>query len=368
MTLVQPTGATSWTALIQNGDEIVQLQDAEFDDKRLHIPFPHYDAHITARRDQAGSYHGRWTKVTGPEEQSELPFVATPDVMYRFTPTTKPASAAKLAYSWRVQFSKSDEPAVGLFSQDDDGRVIGTFVTTTGDYRYLEGDFDGKRLRLSSFDGAHAFLFDAELTPDGALKGGFWSRDKRHETWRATPSEKGLAADPWTLTKATKNVDLSAIKFADLDGKLRSLGDDPAWQGKPRIIEISGSWCPNCHDAAEHLEKLYQAHKANGLVVIGLMFEVTGNDKRDARQVRRFRDRHQLTYPLLLAGKADRKRVASQVKLIDKLRSYPTMIFVDRTGKVRDIYTGYAGPATGEFHRNQSVEIENRVQRLIGLK
>ncbi len=363
--LIQPNGADGWTALIQNGEETVQLQDVEFDNARLHISFPHYDAHITALKQDDGTYAGRWFKTTGPDKQSELPFTATPNVEYRFPPSTRKAGDQRLAYSWRVKFAKSDDDAVGLFSQSDNGVVTGTFVTTTGDYRFLAGDFDGKRLRLSSFDGAHAFLFSAILTADGTLKGDFWSRDTWHETWTAKPDESGLSVDPWQLTKPRDNVDLASVKFRDLDGNIRSLGDDPAWAGKPRIIEISGSWCPNCHDAAKHLEKLYQKHQGDGLVVMSLMFEVTGNFKRDAQQVRRFRARHNLTYPLLVAGKADRERVADQVQLIDELKSYPTLIFVDRNNRVEAIYTGYAGPATGKYQEAQNSQIATVIGRLM---
>ena len=53
-------------------------------------------------------------------------------------------------------------------------RVTGTLRTNTGDYRYLEGIVDGDSLRLSTFDGAHAFLFTAKVT-DSSLSGTFYS-------------------------------------------------------------------------------------------------------------------------------------------------------------------------------------------------
>ena len=55
-----------------------------------------------------------------------------------------------------------------------DGRVTGTFLTETGDYRYLEGVVDGDSLKLSCFDGSHAFLFHAALDQD-SFRGRFWS-------------------------------------------------------------------------------------------------------------------------------------------------------------------------------------------------
>ena len=55
-------------------------------------------------------------------------------------------------------------PAKGIFFQKDGDVVTGTFRTKTGDYRYLEGVMDGNRLKLSTFDGAHAFLFTATVS------------------------------------------------------------------------------------------------------------------------------------------------------------------------------------------------------------
>ena len=106
-----------------------------------------------------------------------MPFHATHGDAPRF-PAAKPIEASAesdestgFAARWSVNFAKSEDPAVGLFSVDDDGRAQGTFLTTLADYRYLEGTFDGEQLLLSCFDGAHAFLFAANLQSDGTLSG-----------------------------------------------------------------------------------------------------------------------------------------------------------------------------------------------------
>jgi len=43
-----------------------------------------------------------------------------------------------------------------LFKQTKN-KLTGTFLTTTGDYRYLDGIVTGDSLKLSTFDGAHAY-------------------------------------------------------------------------------------------------------------------------------------------------------------------------------------------------------------------
>ena len=104
-----------------------------------------------------------------------------------------------VAGRWAVDFEQDEEPAVAVFRQD--GRnLAGTFLTATGDYRYLAGTLSGDRLRLSCFDGAHAFLFDARLRDDGSLRGDFWSRDSWHDTWTARRDPQATLADGFAQT------------------------------------------------------------------------------------------------------------------------------------------------------------------------
>ena len=49
---------------------------------------------------------------------------------------------------------------MGEFSQAGDS-VAGTFLTETGDHRFLAGQVRGAEMYLSTFDGAHAFLYKA---------------------------------------------------------------------------------------------------------------------------------------------------------------------------------------------------------------
>jgi hypothetical protein len=183
---------------IINGPERIDIPSAIFDGCTVTMMMPHYDARIVAElSDDGRRLSGEWTKRTGDSTFAELPFEAAfdagdPDP--RFTPvdTTSPLPEyppGLFPKTWRVNFESSDDPAVGKFELQNGGRLLGTFLTTTGDYRYLEGSFEQGRLRLSCFDGAHAFLFDASMRVDGTLDGDFWSRDSWHERWTAEPDD-----------------------------------------------------------------------------------------------------------------------------------------------------------------------------------
>ena len=45
--------------------------------------------------------------------------------------------------------------------------------------------------------------------------------------------------------------------------------------------------------------------------------------------------------------------------------SYPTCVFVDRTGKVRRIRTGFYGPSTGQHYVNYTRNLRTFVEQLL---
>ena len=356
-------------AWIANGSERIAVDVASLDAGGIVLRFDHFDSRIQTRFDtKSGAYVGQWVKRTGPSQWSRLACRIEPVTHHpaRFWPPIDTAKWGErsVAGRWSVRFSGSREPSVGMFRQTAGGRVEGTFLTTTGDYRFLAGDFDGTRLRLSCFDGAHAFLFIAKLDPHDQLSGDFWSRDNWHETWTARRDAHAALPDAMELTHWTGSVDLDAIRFPDLDGKPRRLSD-PEFAGRARIIEIFGSWCPNCHDAARYLSELDDRYRGRGLSIVGLAFELTGDFDRDAAQVRRYAERFNITYPLLIAGISDKSAASRAFPLLDRIRAYPTTIFMDAEGNVRAVHTGFSGPATGPEHRALRARFENLIETML---
>lgn len=340
-------------------------------DGDLVIRIDHYDSLLSGRFWQEGpviGFTGEWRKRRGPEEWTKLPFnMGFAERSVWGMRSLPPLAPEKIAGKWSVKFATDETPAVGVFRRDPDDTLSGTFLTTTGDYRYLSGEYDGNQLVLSAFDGAHAFLFTAKLMADGTLSGDFWSGDKHHETWTARRDENASLPDGFALAKVNEGVKLSDISFPDVDGKLRSL-NDPALGGRARIIQIFGTWCPNCHDEAAFLAELHTKYGARGLSIVGLAFEATGDGKRDAEQVRRYAARHQIKYPLLIAGTRDKEKAAKAFPLLDKIIAYPTTIFLHADGRVRAVHTGYSGPATGETHEQLKSKFMGLVEELLNEK
>jgi hypothetical protein len=70
----------------------------------------------------------------------------------------------------------------------------------------------------------------------------------------------------------------------------------------------------------------------------------------DAAQVRRFRDKFAIPFPLLLAGTNDPDAAAATLPQLDGFVAFPTTVFVGRDGRVRRVHAGFYGPAAGAQH------------------
>lgn len=384
-----PFGLRIWregdglAAVAINGDEAAPFSYVRLTATGVELAMEWYDSEILARLDRVGSetLRGRWRR-TSPEGDSILAFEATRNDLpgrpiqprfARMAPidfaagSPDPAMPESVAGHWAMEVTdeKGAQPARGEFHQEG-GRVTGTILTPLGDYRYLEGSYERGRLRLSTFDGAHAFLFDAEVKLDGTMRGQFWSRDSYHAKWtarRVTEDERVLP-DAWRLAGLTNPEGHFDFSFPDLDGNPLSLADE-RFRGKVVLVNIFGSWCPNCNDKAPVLADWHRRYRERGLEIVGLAYEVTGDPERDARQVRRFAERHAIAYPLLLAGTSDKAAAGQTLPDLSAVVAFPTTVFIGRDGRVRGIHTGFAGPGTGRHHDELKAELEALIEKLL---
>ncbi len=370
-----------FAATIINGPEKIKVPELNFSDGELTLRFPHYDSQIVAKpADDGRSLQGTFAKRRGEGKWSRLDFTAK---WHAGEPEDRPKIAHEQLWEkylgrWSVRFSESSEPAVAVFQETESGVPWGTFLTTTGDYRYLSAEVVDPNppskhaaraigdlyLRLSCFDGAHAFLFHGQLNADGAIEGDFWSSETWHEEWIAERDETAELPNGFQQTKWVDSVPLADLVFPDLEGNRVSLADEK-FAGKARIIEIFGSWCPNCHDAASYLGELDAKFGPRGLTIMGLAFEHTGDFQRDVAQVQSYIDRHEVTYPVLLAGLSDKALASEAFPALDRIRSYPTTIFLHGNGRVRAVYSGFSGPATGKAHEELRAEFEALIEELL---
>jgi thiol-disulfide isomerase/thioredoxin len=381
------------TAFLVNGAERIAVPRVELDGEQVLLELPHYDARIRATVLGADGIRlsGTWEKRRGKEEVARVPFDATlasaavDATLAGGAVDATPASGAvepgsdalpqgqrePLTGRWEVKFWDG-EPAVAVLEQRGTSLAV-TFLTPTGDYRYLAGTVRSEEISsgcmadhritftLSCFDGAHAFLFDARLV-GGRLYGDFHSGNWYHDTWKAERDDSAALDDPFAQTRWNGTTKLADLVFPDLDGVPRNLAD---FAGDATLLVVFGSWCPNCHDEARLLAELDRKYRARGLRILMLAFELTGERERDAAQVRIFQERHGLELPFFLGGTADKAAATEALGLVDRVRAFPTTVFVGADGLPRAIHSGFAGPATGDEHAALVREFEQRIEALL---
>ncbi len=265
---------------------------------------------------------------------------------------------------WECHFSPGtadSSVAIGIFNHSQN-KSSGTFLTTTGDYRFLAGEANSKVLILSAFDGAHLFLFEAWMQLDSTIKGTFYSGKHHKEEWTAKRNNNFElpASDKLTFLKdGWKSLQFS---FPDADSNLVSLTDEKFYH-KVVLVQISGSWCPNCMDETRVLIPLYKKYNDQGLEIIMLNFERKDDWSFVQKTLKHEKEVFQIPYPILFAGLTSKS--SESLPMLNKISGYPTLIFIDREGIVRKIETGINGPATGDLYEKWKDDLESYVKKLL---
>ncbi|HEY1024502.1 MAG TPA: TlpA disulfide reductase family protein [Sphingobacteriaceae bacterium] len=354
---------------IINGEERFRVDEITTKDDSILIQMPLFESEIKTVM-KNGHLYGKWIKHLGKEDVA-MDFVAEPDASWRFF-NTNTGSDAHPEGRWAVSFVSEDGKdtthAVGEFKQDG-SKVTGTFLTATGDYRFLEGSVSGNKLYLSCFDGAHAYLFTGELTDENTITNGkFYSGYSYVDNWTAKRDEHAMLPDAYSLTALKPGYDKISFSFPNLEKEEVSLSD-PKFQNKVVIVQFFGSWCPNCMDETAYLAPFYEKYKNKGVEVVGLAYERSTDFERSKRNVRRLKDRFNVTYDMLITGYTnDKEEVAQSLPMLNKFVAFPTLAIIDKKGKVRNIHTGFTGPGTGDHYAEFVEEFEKTVEHLLNEK
>ncbi|MCB9838859.1 MAG: TlpA family protein disulfide reductase [Phycisphaeraceae bacterium] len=387
-----PDEKDSRPGYVRNGAEFLPVSMA-WDDDGLVVDFPHFDSRIDAHFSEDGrSLIGEWTKFR-PAGKSTMRFHAqtidSVDPFYQ--PGERSGEVDSIRFNtwsepvrWRIEFESSGI-AKGFFSKgtakavkvpggiwlpvdtsDITHPLRGTILTPTGDYRFLCGEavdyIDIVRWGgfLSVFDGAHAFRFDfTGPASHDTISGDFYSGNTWHETFTATrlaPGEDFDLPDPFSEV---------SLKPGETRLNLPQL-DDPKYANKPVIVEVFGTWCPNCHDANRLLVELYNQHHAEGLEILGLAYEHTDDEARSLKQIQRFRDRIGATWDIIPAGVSDKQKTAATLPALTDIKAYPTTIFLNRDHTVEAIHSGFSGPATGADYDRTREEFARHIEKILG--
>lgn len=330
----------------------------------IHMPFFNSDFATVLAGD--GALRGLWIKHY-PDTDRVLGFTATPHTAYRIVPSPAPP-AADVSGRWKATFTMAGDTstAVGEFTQRG-GQVTGTFLTVSGDDRYLQGVMDGDTLRMSAFDGSHVFLFTAKVQGDSLRGGVFDAGFAGRARWSAVRDSAARLPDAFSLTSHRKGEDRLSFAFPDLKGRPVSL-DDARFRGKVVIVQILGSWCPNCMDETRFLSRWYRRNRGRGIEIVGLCYERPSDFSKAVAGVMTFKDRFDVTYPLLITGvrPSDPQLLHKTLPQLQHFVGFPTTIFLNRQGGIARIHAGFSGPGTGAHYTRFIAEFNHLVDSLAG--
>jgi hypothetical protein len=99
--------------------------------------------------------------------------------------------------------------------------------------------------------------------------------------------------------------------------------------------------------------------------VVELMFEHSGDFELAAKAVAAMRAKFGIEYTTLIAGISDKQDASTTLPQLSGVYAFPTTLFVDRKGRVRRIYTGFSGPATGAHYEELTASFIQTVESLL---
>ena len=237
----------------------------------------------------------------------------------------------------------TDKGETNILLLEQKGTTIsGSYLTMYGDYRYFQGVVDGNTFKAASFDGVYNYLITGQLEKE-TLKARILANYQIELTGKRNP--KARLPDPYKLTQMEKRL---AFIFPDLSGKNISL-DDKEFANKPVIIQIFGSWCPNCIDELKYLIPWYAKNQNRGIKIVALSFERTNDLKRAQMLLKKLSKEYGLNYPMLIAGFSSQDTPENKLPGLKNFKAFPTTIYLDKKHNVFKVHAGFNGPSTKEF-------------------
>ena len=349
----------TYRVYLKNAEEKLLQDEISITDDSVKITMLIFDIDLKAKIN-GDKLEGYYIKNYDPD--FKLPFTATFGEDFRFVDAVKESINFSGKYQLQFKSEKESYPAVGVINQKGN-EVTGTFVTPIGDYRYLQGNVVDNKLMLSTFDGNHAFLFTASLAGD-SLKGDFYSGKLSHEVFKGIKNDNAVLPDAESLTYLKAGFDKITFSFPDMDRTMLSPSNEK-YKNKVLILQIFGTWCPNCMDETKYLSKWYYDNHDRGVEILGLAYERKDDFEYASGRVKKMKEKLNVPYDFVIAGTNDKEKASLTLPMLNKVIAFPTTIFIGKDGKVKHIRTGFEGPGTGIYYEQFKERFNQIVNELL---
>lgn len=350
--------------VITNAEEKIIIKEITIKNDSIILMLPVFKDEIRAKIISDDSLAGEYLHF-GSKSKYSFPFSAKFGKTARFeNANISPAFDISGRWETIVQPGDSDQyTIIGEFRQRGNN-LIGTFLTPSGDYRFLEGAVSGNQMMLSCLDGSHTLLFKSTISKEGTLENGiliggpFWK-----EKWVARINNDIELPDTDKQSAVKDGAGKIDFSFLDLNEKKINLSDEK-YYGKAVIVQIMGSWCPNCMDETRFFTEIYDSYQPKGLEIVGLCFE-SNNFEESKERIQRFVNQLGAKYDFLYAGEAGKNNIFQALPFIKEFKGYPTTLYLDKNHNVKKVYTGFSGPGTGKHYEKQKTDIINFIDKLL---
>ena len=345
-------------ARLQDGDTWVE-SSAEVRGDSLYWNFPVYESVLVAAVSSLGdTLRGFWVK-TKNDTSVMMPWMATRGGQYKFA-SRNAGLPAEVGAQWKVDLGPGTPALMPLTQKGPE--ISGTLRTSTGDYRYLSGIMDGDSLWMSGMDGGSAYLIRGHLAQDGSMQGQLYAARGPGRPWTAVRDSAATLPDPYGLSTLQNAQAPLAFEFKDIQTGQVVRPGPPA---RVTLVQLLGTWCPNCLDETEYLSAVYPEWSRQGVQIIGLGFERTYQPEKAIQNLQKLRARYQVPYPLVHAGQPDSASVRKAIPQLVRLKAFPTTLLLDAGGRIRYVHTGFDGPATGSAFERQKALLQNKINALL---
>jgi len=269
--------------------------------------------------------------------------------------------------------SPKGEHAFRLIVNQYLSNAYATILRVDGDTGVLAGTFKDGKYTLSHFGDLRASILEIALADAGSLdltlygghgRAGSDGQPTKFKAYRPEDAKAKNIPDPDDFSTHTSVKDSSQpfqFSFPDVNGKLVS-NTDARFKNKVVLVNVTGSWCPNCHDEAPYLAELYRKYHARGVEIVALDFEDPAQIQTLTR-LHSFIKKYGIEYTYLVAG--EQKEVHDKLPQAVNLNAWPTTFFIGKDGLVHAVETGFTSLASGSFDHDVKAKYVTNIEKLL---
>lgn len=351
------------TGTLLNGKEKIPLNDISYVKKEISIPLQNYELSLELKQQDDKNVVGHLVRHN-KNPKVETPLIGVYGISKRYD-IKKEKALIDLNGKWALEMEDekgNKSPGIANLVQKGN-KLSGSILTPTGDYRYLDGHVWSDKFEAASFDGVYNYVFKGSLKQDKKTKEEKMEASLLSNTVTIVKGKKDPKA---ALPDAYKQTEIKELKFIfpDLKGQSVSLNHEK-FKGKPVVVQIFGSWCPNCLDEMNYLIPWYNENNKRGVEIIALAFERSLSPDDARKQLLKVQKKKNVPYVILQAGSTAEDKPAEKLPGLKNFISFPTTIFLNKNHEVVKVHAGFSGPSTGEFFEQWKKEFNQQIDELL---